>query len=54
VIAPHITRRREVGSKFPPASPAGALRTRHRSYPVADANAAMNEATMVVVQLKPP
>ena len=61
VIAPHIrsaAEAREVvaAAKFPPLgerSAAGALPHLHyRSFPAAEANAAMNEATMVVVQFE--
>ena len=61
VIAPHVqsaVQAREVvaAAKFPPQgerSAAGPLPHLHyRSFPVAEANAAMNEATMVVVQLE--
>jgi 2-keto-3-deoxy-L-rhamnonate aldolase RhmA len=61
VIAPHIrsaAEAREVvaSAKFPPLggrSAAGALpHLQYRSVPAAEANAAMNEATMVVVQFE--
>jgi 2-keto-3-deoxy-L-rhamnonate aldolase RhmA len=61
VIAPHIesaAQAREVvaASKFPPQgerSAAGPLPHLHyRSFPAAEANVAMNEATMVVVQFE--
>ncbi len=61
VIAPHIgsaAEAREVvaAAKFPPQgerSAAGPLPHLHyRSFPAAEANAAMNEATMVVVQFE--
>jgi len=61
VIAPHIesaAQAREVvaAAKFPPQgkrSAAGPLPHLHyRSFPAAEANAAMNEATMVVVQFE--
>jgi len=61
VIAPHIesaAQAREVvaAAKFPPLgerSAAGALPHLHyRSFPAAETNAAMNEATMVVVQFE--
>jgi 2-keto-3-deoxy-L-rhamnonate aldolase RhmA len=61
VIAPHVqsaVQAREVvaAAKFPPQgerSAAGPLPHLHyRSFPAAEANTAMNEATMVVVQLE--
>jgi len=61
VIAPHVhsaAEAREVvaAAKFPPLggrSAAGPLpHLRYRAVPVADANAAMNDATMVVVQFE--
>ena len=61
VIAPHIrsaAEAREVvaSAKFPPygeRSMGGGLpHLRYRSFPAAEANAAMNEATMVVVQFE--
>jgi 4-hydroxy-2-oxoheptanedioate aldolase len=61
VIAPHVhsaAEAREVvaSAKFPPfggRSAAGPLPHLHyRAFPVAEANAAMNEATMVVVQFE--
>ncbi len=61
VIAPHIrsaAEAREVvaAAKFPPfgeRSAAGALpHLQYRSFPAAEANAAMNEATMVIVQFE--
>ncbi len=61
VIAPHIRSAEEARevvrfSKFPPLgerSAAGALPHLHyRSFPAAEVNAAMNEATMVVVQFE--
>jgi 2-keto-3-deoxy-L-rhamnonate aldolase RhmA len=61
VIAPHIgsaAEAREVvaSAKFPPfgeRSAAGPLpHLQYRSFPAAEANAAMNEATMVVVQFE--
>jgi 2-keto-3-deoxy-L-rhamnonate aldolase RhmA len=61
VIAPHIrspaeAREAVASAKYPPLgerSAAGALPHLHyRSFPAAEANAAMNEATMVVVQFE--
>ena len=61
VIAPHIRSGQEarevvVAAKYPPLgerSHAGVLPHLHyRSFPVAEVNAAMNEATMVVVQFE--
>ncbi|HUL91093.1 MAG TPA: aldolase/citrate lyase family protein [Burkholderiales bacterium] len=61
VIAPHIRSAEEarevvVSAKYPPLggrSAGGALPHLHyRSFPVAEVNAAMNEATMVVVQFE--
>ena len=61
VIAPHIGSAEEaravvVAAKFPPLgerSAAGALpHLQYRSFPPAEANAAMNEATMVIVQFE--
>jgi 2-keto-3-deoxy-L-rhamnonate aldolase RhmA len=61
VIAPHIRSAAEarevvVSAKYPPLgerSAGGPLpHLRYRSFPAAEANAAMNEATMVVVQFE--
>ncbi len=61
VIAPHIRSAEEAravvaSAKFPPfgeRSAAGALpHLQYRSFPAAEANAAMNEATMVIVQFE--
>jgi 4-hydroxy-2-oxoheptanedioate aldolase len=61
VIAPHIRSAAEArdvvaAAKYPPLgerSAGGALpHLRYRSFPAAEANAAMNEATMVVVQFE--
>jgi 4-hydroxy-2-oxoheptanedioate aldolase len=61
VIAPHIRSAEEAASvvryaKFPPfgdRSAGGPLpQARYRNFPVAEANAAMNDATMVVVMME--
>jgi 2-keto-3-deoxy-L-rhamnonate aldolase RhmA len=61
VIAPHVRSPAEAkqvvaAAKFPPLgerSNAGPLpHLRYRSFPIAEANAALNDATMVVVQLE--
>ena len=61
VIAPHIRSAEEAravvrAAKFPPlgerSSPGGLPHLRFRSFPAAEADAALNDATMVVVQFE--
>jgi 4-hydroxy-2-oxoheptanedioate aldolase len=61
VIAPHIRSAAEAravvaGAKFPPlgdrSTGGGLPHLQYRSFPAAEANAAMNDATMVVVQFE--
>src|SRR5208337_2398556 len=61
VIAPHIDSAEQArtvvkGAKFPPLGERGAAgalpHLQYRSFPVAEANAAINDATMVIVQFE--